>query len=354
MADPVRDERNSAAGSSGLSRSAASALPADASDASGSGLDDAALQTVAIHEPAGDDDQPEMGPVVAALTSASAVSFFSSATFHLLLIGTVAVVSPLLGLDWLLPTEETQPPLQAALGDEEILDDQAAFEFIADISDQFEKPTSSLEQLAAELQRSENGTLLTAQDEVWKSLLGSKENDPDEDGSGVLLKVPESGLAVTKGSFTAFTIPANPKPRDVYSIVIEIRLPDDVKEYRVSDLVGEVRGSDKYVQKIPYDKDAPSAAGFQTKDKGFKVLTNSTTLEVFKNRVQIIVKVPGAARMVKDVIKIRSRKLKEEQELTLVFGVPASSSPDVKSSDRASEKKSEDEDKEETQENKGE
>lgn len=333
MADSLRDERNGAAGSSGLSRRSASTLPAAAPEGSGIALEDSPPQTVAIHEPATDDDQPEMGPVVAALTSASAVSFFSSATFHLLLIGTVAVISPLLGLDWLLPTEETQPPLQAALGDEDILDDAAAFEFIADISDQFEKPTSSLEQLAAELQRSENGTLLTAQDEVWKSLLGSKENDPDEDGSGVLLKVPESGLAVTKGSFTAFTIPANPKPRDVYSIVIEVRLPDDVKEYRVNDLVGEVRGSDKYVQKIPYDKDAPYASGYPVENAGIKVLTNSTVLEVEKNRVQIIVKVPGAARMVKDVIKIRSRKLKEEQELTLVFGVPASSSPNEKSQD---------------------
>jgi hypothetical protein len=290
-------------------------------------------QTVVIYEPTDEGDEPEMGPVVAALTSASAVSFFSSATFHLLTFLTVAVVAPWLGLDWLLPTEEIQPPLQATLGDEDILGDQAAFEFVADISDQFEKPTSSLEQLAAELQRSENGTLLAAQDEVWKSLLGSKENDPDEDGSGVLLKVPESGLAVTKGSFTAFTIPANPKPREVYSIVIEVRLPDDVKEFRVSDLVGEVRGSDKYVQKIPYDKDAPYAAGYPVENAGIKVLTSSSVLNVEKNRVQIIVKVPGAARMVKDVIKIRSRKLKEEQELTLVFGVPASSSPNEKSRD---------------------
>ena len=89
------------------------------------------LQAVVIHEPADESDQPEMGPVVAALTSASAVSFFSSATFHLLTFVTVAVLSPLLGLDWLLPTEETQPPLQAALGDEDIMDDAAAFEFIA-------------------------------------------------------------------------------------------------------------------------------------------------------------------------------------------------------------------------------
>jgi hypothetical protein len=311
-------------------------LTADANLAVSASIEDGLPQTVVIHEPADENDEPDMGPVVAALTSASAVSFFSSATFHLLMFGTVAVLSPLLGLSWLLPTEETQPPLQAALGDEDIMDDAAAFEFIADISDQFEKPTSSLDQLAAELQRSENGTLLTAQDDVWKSVLGSKENDPAEDGSGVLLKVPESGLAVTKGSFTAFTIPANPKPREVYSIVIEVRLPDDVKEFRVSDLIGEVRGSDKYVQKIPYDKDAPYAAGYPVENAGIKVLNNSTVLQVEKNRVQIIVKVPGAARMVKDVIKIRSRKLKEEQELTLVFGVPAGTTPEPGSARKSS------------------
>lgn len=297
-------------------------------------MDHTLPETVVVHDPTDDVDDPQMGPIVAALTAASTVSFFSSATFHLLLFGTVAVLSPLLGLDWLIPTEEVQPSLQAALGDEDIMDDAAEFEFIADISEQFENPTSSLEQLAAELQRSENGTLLTGQDDVWKSILGSKENDPTDDGSGVLLKVPESGLAVTKGSFTAFTIPANPKPREVYSIVIEVRLPDDVREFRVSDLVGEVRGSDKYVQKIPYDKDAPYAAGYPVENSGIKVLNNSTVLQVEKNRVQIIVKVPGAARMVKDVIRIRSRKLKEEQELTLVFGIPASPPAEKKSSDR--------------------
>jgi hypothetical protein len=338
VADSLTDGRNSTAGSSELSRGSASSLKVNVNVAENSSPDDLPPQSVVIDESVNESDEPEMGPVVAALTSASVVSFFSSATFHILLFGTVAVLSPLLGLSWLLPAEDTQPPLQAALGDEDILDDAAAFEFIADISEQFEKPTSSLEQLAAELQRSENGTLLTAQDDVWKSILGSKENDPTEDGSGVLLKVPESGLAVTKGSFTAFTIPANPKPREVYSIVIEVRLPDDVKEFRVSDLVGEVRGSDKYVQKIPYDKDAPYAAGYPVENAGIKVLNNSTVLQVEKNRVQIIVKVPGAARMVKDVIKIRSRKLKEEQELTLVFGVPASSAEEVNSSGRISEK----------------
>lgn len=275
-----------------------------------------------------DEDQPEIGPVIAVLTSAATVSFFSSATFHLLTLGAVIVISPLLGLDWLKLDEEPQTPLMAALGDEDITDDLAQFEMIGDLSDQFEKPATSMEQLAKELQRSDSGSMLMAQDDVLKSLAGSDANEPEEDGGGVLLKVPESGLAVTKGSFTAFTIPANPKPREIYSIVIEIRLPDDVKKFRVNDLVGEVKGSDGYRQKIPYDSRAAGAAGYPAENQKVLVLDSSTVLDVVKNRVQIIIRVPGAARLVKDEIRIRSRKLKEEQELTLVFGVPSNQTTD--------------------------
>lgn len=92
----------------------------------------------------------------------------------------------------------------------------------------------------------------------------SGKQDPGEQASNLsdLLKVPVDGLAVTKGSFTAFTIPAAPKPRQAYSIVIEVKLPDDVEEYRVSDLSGKVRGTDGYEQKLPYDTRTPGAAGY--------------------------------------------------------------------------------------------
>jgi aspartate carbamoyltransferase regulatory subunit len=43
-------------------------------------------------------------------------------------------------------------------------------------------------------------------------------------------------------------------------------------------------------------------------------------LDVVKNKVQIVIRVPGGARLVKDVITIRSRRLKEDQELELIFG----------------------------------
>lgn len=306
------------------SRSPASAAAAGAMlVADDRSVPDLPAETLPLQDGSDDDYEVEMGPVVAVLTSTATVSFISSMTFHLLMLGTVVVVSNLLGLSWLRLLDDPQPPLNASLSDEDIEGELPKFELVADLSIQTEKPASSMEQLATQLQQADAAALQLANEEVWKSILGSDSAVLNEDGAGVLLKVPESGLAVTKGSFTAFTIPANPNPRETYSIVIEIRLPDEFKRYEVRDLVGEVQGSDGYKQKLPYDKDVPSAAGFPAENQRIRILNASTVLDVVKNRVQIVVKVPGAARLVKDVIRIRSKKLKEEQELTLVFGVPA-------------------------------
>ena len=323
MADSLNDQRYASADrvpplpTSPLAPTIAAQRPPIASETA------AGKEPLVFREQSATSDESEMSPVVAVLTSAATMSFFSSATFHLLTMAAIAIIAPYLGLDWLKLIDEPQRPIVAALGDEDIQDDLAAFELVGDLSNQLETPASSIEQLAKELQRSDSASLLAATDDVLRNVMGSDAKDPDAEGSGVLLKVPESGLAVTKGSFTAFTIPANPKPREVYSIVIEIRLPDDVNEFRVSDLVGEVKGSDRYTQKLPYDSRTPYASGYPAENQKIRILDGKTTLKVVNNRVQIIVKVPGAAQLVKDVIRIRSRKLKEEQELTLVFGVPA-------------------------------
>jgi len=146
--------------------------------------------------------------------------------------------------------------------------------------------------------------------------------EPAEDAPapGDLLKIPEDGVAVTKGSFTAFTIPAAPQPRQAYSIVIEVKLPDDVKTYPVSDLSGKVRGTDGYEQKLPYDTRTPGAAGYPAAGGSTRRIESSTILDVVQNKVQIVIRVPGGARLVKDVITVRSRRLKEDQELELIFG----------------------------------
>jgi hypothetical protein len=213
----------------------------------------------------------------------------------------------------------------AALGEENIEDELPQLDFSGDEALVMDTPASTIEQIAQQLQKSDSGWLKSTEDMALKSVSGSEFIDPDANGSGILLKVPKSGLAVTKGSFTAFTIPASPKPGQQYAIVIEVRLPEDVRRFRVSDLSGEVRGSDKYSQKIPYDGRYDKASGYPTKDKKIIPLNASSILDVVDNKVQIVVKVPGAARLVKDTITIRSRKLKEEQELTLIFGAPESS-----------------------------
>jgi len=257
--------------------------------------------------------------VVDALSNSTAVGFYSSVTFHLFLWLSALVLLPLLGFDFSELLSEEQPPLQAALADETLLDDAARFELIADLPNSSVTASASPEQLAARLQVSDAAWLRSSVDDIWSSTNAARGNEADaNNGSGVLLKVPEGGLAVTKGSFTAFTIPARPAEKQAYLIVIEIKLPDGVKTYRASDLSGKVTGSDGYEQKLPVDSRFPSAARYPSKGKILQLESN-TSLDVESNRAQIIIRIPGGARLVRDQISIRSKRLRESQELQLTF-----------------------------------
>jgi hypothetical protein len=274
-----------------------------------------------------DDSSKASDSVLATVTSSTAVSVYSSVLFHLVVWGLALLICHWLGLTWDLRSEELAAPMQVSLGDEDIVDDLPQVNLIGDINPDLEKPSSTMQELAVQLQKSESARLVTTLEDAWKNLPGSLNEDDDGPGSAALLKVPESGLAVTKGSFTAFTIPAHPQPMESYRIVIEVRLPSDIKRFRVSDLNGEVRGSDGYTQKIPYDSRTPYAAGYPTPEKKIEILQASTALDVIDNKIQIVIKIPGGERLVKDVIRIRSRKLNEEQELTLVFGIRKPETP---------------------------
>ena len=264
--------------------------------------------------------------LAAALISLGSMSFMSSALFHLIAWGTALVLLPLFGFDWLEFRQEPPPPISASLGDEEVLDDLAQLDMTGSLSAEMDKPQSSLQQLAQQLQKSDAAWLDSASSELFAP--ASEASVGASDGGGVLLKMPEGGFAVTKGSFTAFTIPATPQPLKPYRIVIEVRLPGDVKKYRVSDLKGEVIGTDGYKQLLPYDRNAPSASRAPAANGKEVVIESSTSIDVINNRVQIIIVVPGARNLVKDRIKIRSRRLREDQELTLTFGKPQT--PDAK------------------------
>ena len=107
--------------------------------------------------------------------------------------------------------------------------------------------------------------------------------------------------AVTKGSFTAWTIPEDPKPGESYKVVIRIKLPDRIKRrYPVKDISGMLVGTDKYRQAIP----GPTTIRY---------------LIVKNHHVQFDVTVPGAARLVRDKIEIQSRILNEKQIIEIEF-----------------------------------
>lgn len=265
------------------------------------------------------EDQPD-GSVVAIFSSAAAVSVYSSMTFHLAMWATALVLLPLFGFDVLELISFEERPLQAALGDQEVLDDAAFVETADNLNSTNLQSPSTLERMAKQMQLAENAWLHSSTTDAFAAMTGQQDPGQNSSDAGGLLKIPVDGLAVTKGSFTAFTIPAAPQPRQAYSIVIEVKLPDDVKKYRVSDLSGKVKGTDGYEQKLPYDTRTPGASGYPVPGGGIKRLETSTMLDVVKNKVQIVIRVPGGARLVKDVITIRSRRLKEDQELELIFG----------------------------------
>jgi hypothetical protein len=269
--------------------------------------------------------------VAAILKSKSALSFYSSAIFHLSIWTSAFLFCKFFGLyEGPLPGP-SQANVQASLGEADVLDDAANFEFVGEIGLKLELPTTGLNEIGQQLRASDLAGLSRASSDVFGPSQAANGSGEQGGGTGVLLRVPASGLAVTKGSFTAFTIPAKPLPHESYSIVVEIRLTSNVRQYRVSDLSGEVRGSDNYVQKLPFDPRSPLASGYPAENKKVKPLTSSTVLEVVDNRVQIVIRVPGAARLVRDEIRIRSKRLREEQVLTLIFNETIEPSVEEKS-----------------------
>lgn len=150
-----------------------------------------------------------------------------------------------------------------------------------------------------------------------------------EIGNGMMQFVPKN--AVQKGSFAAWTTPVyddyfprpfgapepqpgdSPQPMQNYWITIQVKVPGDRRKYSIRDLTGEVIGTDGYRQKIPQHT-------FQlTKDGKLRPLQEGGQVQVVDGLVQFVVRVPGARRLVKDTIVIRSKLLKEEQALEIVF-----------------------------------
>ena len=254
------------------------------------------------------------------LVTTTAVGWYLSLGFHLAGYGIAAFAFTWLGLHLNLEQPDiAMPPIQASLGEEDRIDELPVLEIIPTAGPDTQETTQSLQQIANQIALADRGQIDTVVSDAKMTAIGSAAKDAGQEGESPFFRIPEAGLAVTKGSFTAWTDPANPQPGQLYQIIIEIRLPDRIKSYRLSDLSGIVVGSDSYRQNLPFDRDSPSAARV-TGGAEYETVRRNTKIEIIGKTLQLAIKVPGAERLVRDRIRIKSRRLKEEQEITLVFG----------------------------------
>lgn len=146
---------------------------------------------------------------------------------------------------------------------------------------------------------------------------------------GYLLRAP--GNAVRAGRFTAFSRPIltsgvgdkkreafgepgeAPREGQAYFIVIHIKVDPRRKTYPIADLVGSVVGTDGYVQRVPDEMYVLNEEGQPVEIK------RSKPVRVTEGVVQLLMRVKGAQSGVRDNIFLKSKMLREEQNLQLVF-----------------------------------
>ncbi|MEO2014475.1 MAG: hypothetical protein ABGZ53_08880 [Fuerstiella sp.] len=209
--------------------------------------------------------------------------------------------------------------IRGSLDDQTVLDENARLEIVPELNMGTNDGQSNIERISSNLKAVENGLIDTAAD-MLPSMLSAKDDIDDTGGGGFMFKLPESGLAVTKGSFTAWTEPEVPEVGKPYLIIIEVRLPKAVKGYRINDLSGTVRGTDGYTQNIPFDANQRNGSFYTDENGKHRIRTGSESIKVRSNKIQLGIEVPGARKLVRDTIQIRSRRLREKQQLDLVFG----------------------------------
>lgn len=147
-------------------------------------------------------------------------------------------------------------------------------------------------------------SLETAVDDSLEDSLGALFGENQKEGGVKGGFAPPPGVKFfRKGSFTAWTVPEDPLPGQAYKIVMVVQLPERVARYRATDLSGKVVGSDTYTQAIP----------------GREYTGKRVYLPIKDRTAQLVIEVPGGAAKVKDVIHIRSRVLRESQELQIEF-----------------------------------
>lgn len=117
--------------------------------------------------------------------------------------------------------------------------------------------------------------------------------------------------AITRGSFTVWTEPEDPRPRQDYEIHIAVTLPSGTQNYTYGDLSGWVIGTDNYKREI-----GPDA---RPDEQRFNPLWPRDKFDFNGQTATVVMVIPGAIRLVKDRIEVTSKLLSETQEIELVF-----------------------------------
>ncbi|HEX6984898.1 MAG TPA: hypothetical protein VF170_05955, partial [Planctomycetaceae bacterium] len=197
-------------------------------------------------------------------------------------------------------------------GGDEFLDTRA-FELSAG-SESVEEPVAAVEPLPLESPDIDLRVADAIAPELKGVADGAGEDDTSSDGSGdgPAFELPKGGNAVQQGSFTAWTVPEDPRVGQDYVIVVEVTLPEGTKQYTRRDLAGQLVGTDGYKVAIPDGREF-NGLGW-TRPKRTPVFRREG------DKARIVFFVRGAHQaLVRDTILIRSRLLDEQQKLQIVF-----------------------------------
>jgi len=161
---------------------------------------------------------------------------------------------------------------------------------------------TSMGPINIDLSNAANALALYSPDIGLTTEQGNK-NGPKQPGSvssgSLTIKNSPGSKAITKGSFTVWTVPEDPGPGQSYWIVIQVKHKKALVNYTRTDLSGTVVGTDNYRALIA----SHQPAKFQVKS----------------NMARLALKIPGGAKLVIDVIKIKSSMLNEAQTVTITF-----------------------------------
>lgn len=196
------------------------------------------------------------------------------------------------------PSAAEQPIEEPA---EEIL--EAAPDAVEDITPEDPPPnvveTEEVEPIEPIEEESESAAAPIQEPSSVESEALPEEAEPVEEPIEPAPEPPVAAHAVRSGNFIVWSEPPVPIPGEPYSVYVRIRLPDRIKRYPRRDLSGVLVGSDGYRKVIG------------TTQKGYLPLVDNTAT--------IVIPVVGATRPEADTLVIRSRLLKQQKMIKLIY-----------------------------------